>query len=166
MALDNLISIQITEADVVQIKTGIDMINTALKDKVINLTPDERRQYGSIADRNKSLVDKCKDYMSRAPETMPTIIDKAEFEADYKARYQLESPIRDLNMVLEKLQDTKTLLDHDNFNASIAYYRYIKFLAQQNEPGTTSIHQDLKKHYQSRGKTTSDTSSNTPDDQP
>ncbi len=28
-----------------------------------------------------------------------------------------------------------------------AYYRYVKFLADQNEPGTTTIYQDLKQHY-------------------
>ena len=28
-----------------------------------------------------------------------------------------------------------------------AYYRYVKFLAEQNEPGTTTIYQDLRQHY-------------------
>ncbi len=68
-------------------------------------------------------------------------------------------PLRNLKRVIEKLQDTKTLLDHDNFHAAIAYYRYIKYLSNQNEPGTTSIYQDLKQYYQASG--SSSTSDNT-----
>ena len=89
--------------------------------------------------------------MDRIPETLPPTIDKAEFDADYVARKQLEMPHRDLARISEKLSDTKILLDHDNYHNAIAYYRYIKYLAGQNEPGSTSIYQDLRKHYQNSG---------------
>ncbi len=147
MAIDNLISITLTDEEVASINQAIATLNNVLQNKVVNLTPEERRQYGSIADRNKVLVDKCKDYMEQAPETLPVTIDKAEFDADYKARKQLELPLRDLTRIMEKLQDTKTLLDHDNLQASLTYYRYIKYLAQENEAGTSSIYKDLKQHY-------------------
>ena len=156
MAIDNLISISLTDDEVASISTAIESINTVLKDKVLNLTPDERRQYGSIADRNKILVDKCKAYMEQSPHTIPNIIDKTEFDKDYIAREQMEQPLRQLRGVVEKLQDTKTLLDHDNYVAATSYYRYIKFLSTQNEPGITSIFTDLKQHYMHRS-TASDT---------
>ncbi len=147
MALDNLISLTLTAEEVQTINDAIASLNNVLKDKVVNLSPDERRQYGSIADRNKVLVDKCKDYMEQNPETIPPVLDKAEFDRDYAARKQLELPVRSLNRIIEKMQDTKTLLDHDNYHGAMAYYRYIKYLASQNEPGITSIYSDLKKHY-------------------
>ncbi len=159
MALDNLISISFTKAELDQINQSIAQLNQALEGKVVNLTPEERQQYGSVADRNKILVNKCKDYMEQAPETLPGT-EKAEFDADYMARKQQESPFRVLNRIAEKLSDTRILLDHDNFHNAIAYYRYIKHLAGQNEPGTTSIYQDLKKHYQNTG------TNNRDDDQP
>ena len=151
MALDNLIHIEFSEGEINDLNLAINKINEVLQNKVINLSPEERKQYGSIADRNKILVDKCKHYMEQDVETLPRTIDKAEFDADYKARIELEVPLRSLARVVEKLRDTKTLLDHDNFHAAIAYYRYVKYLSTQNEPGTTSIYQDLKKHYQSTG---------------
>ncbi len=152
MALDNLISVTFTDSEVRTIENAIKTINRVLENKVINLTPDERRQYGSIADRNRILVDKCKDYMEQDPETIPRVIDKAEFDRDYKARQQLQKPLMQLARITEKLQDTKTLLDHDNYQASIAYYRYIKYLASENEAGTSSIYKDLKKQYQHQKK--------------
>lgn len=160
MALDNLISITLTDEEVKALNDAVTSINKVLKDKVVNLTPDERRQYGSIADRNKILVDKCKKYMEQNPETIPMVLDKDEFDRDYKAREQMTTPIMQLSQVLEKLQDTKTLLDHDNYQASIAYYRYIKYLSTQNEPGTTTIYNDLKQHYK-RKATTENTPKNT-----
>lgn len=150
MALDNLISVSFTSEELTKISAAIEQINTVLKDKAINLTPEDRRQYGSIADRNKLLVDKAKFYMEKAPTTVPKTIDKAEFDRDYAAREQMETPLRELTMVAEKLRDTKTLLDYDNLQAAQAYYRYVKFLSEQNEPGTTTIYQDLRQHYPGR----------------
>ncbi len=147
MALDNLISVQFTQEELTKIDDAIAQINSVLVGKAVNLSPEERTQYGSIADRNKVLVDKCKAYMEQAPETLPRTIDKAEFDADYQARQQIEKPLRDINRVVEKLTDTKTLLDHDNLQASLTYYRYVKYLANENEAGTTTIYNDLKQHY-------------------
>ncbi|HAT64896.1 MAG TPA: hypothetical protein DCS66_09875 [Flavobacteriaceae bacterium] len=151
MALDNLLSISFTQQELDQITAAVDSLNQVLDGKVVNLSPEERQQYGSIADRNKILVDKCKAYMEQAPETLPRTVDKVEFDNDYIARQQLEIPLRNLNRVVEKLRDTKTLLDHDNFHNAISYYRYVKYLAGQNEPGTTSIYEDLKQHYKASG---------------
>ena len=50
MALDNLISVSFTDEELTKISTAIEQINTILKGKAINLTPEDRRQYGSIAD--------------------------------------------------------------------------------------------------------------------
>lgn len=161
MALDNLISLSFTEEELTQLQSAIDSINQVLQGKVVNLTPDERSQYGSIADRNKILVDKCKDYMDQDPDTIPRTLDKTEFDADYIARKQVEMPLRDLTRVTEKLMDTKILLDHDNYQAAIAYYRYIKYLASESEPGSTSIYQDLKKHFKSVGSSTAEEETNT-----
>ena len=166
MALDNLISVSFTSEELTKISAAIEQINTVLKDKAINLTPAERRQYGSIADRNKLLVDKAKFYMEKAPHTVPKTIDKAEFDRDYAARGQVEAPLRELTMVAEKLRDTKTLLDYDNLQVAQAYYRYVKYLASQNEPGTTTIYQDLKLHYPGGGKKASDKNKKPEDKKP
>lgn len=153
MALDNLISIKLTPEQLEKMENAIAQMNEAFAWLSVNLTPEERRQYGRIADRNQVLVDKIKNYLEQYPNTQPPSFDKDEFEADYKARLQLAKPIRALRGILEKIQDTKTLLDHDNYTAAIAYYRYVKYLSSVNEPGVTHIYQDLRKHYQNAGNT-------------
>ena len=152
MAIDNLISVEFTEQELTILGNALNEIAQLLSGKVINLTPEERKQYGSIADKNKIFVDKCKAYMEQNIDTLPKTIDKHEFDKDYKARQQIEEPLRKLLQLAEMLSDTKILLDFDNYNGSLSYYRYVKFLATQNTPGITSIYADLNQHFQSMGK--------------
>ena len=152
MAIDNLISVEFTDQELTRLGNALNEIAQLLSGKVINLTPEERKQYGSIGDKNKVFVDKCKAYMEQDPTTVPNTLDKHEFDKDYKARQQMEEPLRKLLQLAEMLSDTKILLDFDNYNGSLSYYRYVKFLATQNTPGITSIYADLNQHFQSMGK--------------
>ena len=144
MAIDNLISVEFTDQELTKLGNALNEIAQLLSGKVINLTPEERKQYGSIGDKNKIFVDKCKAYMEQNIDTLPKTIDKHEFDKDYKARQQMEEPLRMVLRIAEMLSDTKILLDFDNYNGSISYYRYVKFLATQNTPGITSVYEDLR----------------------
>ena len=152
MAIDNMISVDFSDQELNKIENALNEVMQLLSGKVINLTPEERKQYGSIADKNKVFVDKCKAYMEQDPTTVPNTLDKHEFDKDYKARQQMEEPLKKLSRITEMLMDTKILLDFDNYNGSLSYYRYVKFLATQNTPGITSIYADLNQHFQSMGK--------------
>ena len=152
MAIDNLISVEFTDQELTRLGNALNEIAQVFSGKVINLTTEERKQYGSIGDKNKVFVDKCKAYMEQNIDTLPKTIDKHEFDKDYKARQQMEEPLRKLLQLAEMLSDTKILLDFDNYNGSLSYYRYVKFLATQNTPGITSIYEDLRQHFQSMGK--------------
>ena len=58
MVIDNIISVSFSDEDVEKMNAAIRMLNEVMEGKTVNLTPEKRRQYGSIADRNKLLVDK------------------------------------------------------------------------------------------------------------
>jgi hypothetical protein len=90
--------------------------------------------------------------MEQDPATVPNTLNKHEFDKDYKARQQMEEPLRMVLRIAEMLSDTKILLDFDNYNGSISYYRYVKFLATQNTPGITSIYEDLRQHFERAAK--------------
>ena len=152
MAIDNMISVDFSDQELNKIENALNEVLQVLSGKVINLTPEERKQYGSIGDKNKIFVDKCKAYMEQNIDTLPKTIDKHEFDKDYKARQQMEEPLRKLLQLAEMLSDTKILLDFDNYNGSLSYYRYVKFLATQNTPGITSIYEDLRQHFERAAK--------------
>ncbi|RZS93873.1 hypothetical protein [Aquimarina brevivitae] len=144
MALENLISISFTEEELTQLDSHLLGIRQILTGKTVNLTPDQRRQYGRIANQNKLIVDKAKNYMEQHPDWIPRFVDKSEFDRDYTARQQVENRVQLLESLSTQLVDTKTLLDHDNYNNALSFYRMLRFLAGENEPGAKSVYEDMK----------------------
>lgn len=147
MALENLFSLEFTETELAKLDQGIALIEGVLAGKTTNLTPDQRQQYGSIAEQNKLFVNKAKNYMEQYSTFVPVFLDKAEFDRDFAARQQLESRFQRLNSIAEQLSDTKILLDFDNYHNAITFYRNVKYLAGENMPGTTVIYEDMKQFF-------------------
>lgn len=160
MAFDNLISLSFSSSDLTTIDQALQSIETILSGKTINLTPDQRQQYGRIAEQNKLFVNKAKSYMEQYPQHVPPFLDKAEFDKDYSAREQIEQRLQRLSSLAEQLSDTKVLLDHDNYHNSITFYRNVKFLSGENVPGTNVIYEDMKQFFVSS--TPTPTSPDTP----
>lgn len=147
MALDNLISLSFSIEELAAIDQALQAIQTALLGKTINLTPEQRQQYGRIAEQNKLFVNKAKSYMEQYAQYVPGFLDKAEFDRDYTAREQIEQRLQRLDSLNEQLSDTKVLLDHDNYHNAISFYRNIRFLSEENVPGTNVIYEDLKQFF-------------------
>ncbi|MFC4163627.1 hypothetical protein ACFOWU_08185 [Epilithonimonas zeae] len=147
MALENLISVEFTNAELTKLDDAISIIESVLLGKTINLTPEQRQQYGSIAEQNKLFVNKAKGYMEQYPQYVPPFLDKAEYDKDYDARQQMESRMQRLNSLTEQFSDTKILLDFDNYHNSLTFYRNVKYVSSENVPGTNVIYDDMKQFF-------------------
>jgi len=156
MALENLISIEFTTEELTALDTHLDGIQQVLAGKTVNLTPDQRRQYGSIGNQNKLIVDKAKNYMEQHPNWIPNFLDKVEFDKDYTARQQMEQRTQRLQNLTQQLLDTKTLLDHDNYTNSLSFYRMMRYLAGENEAGSKTVYEDMKVLFSKSARTASD----------
>lgn len=143
----NLASVVFTSEELQKLDEALQNIENVLKGKTFNLTPDERKQYGSIAEQNKLFVNKCKELMEQYPQFVPSFLDKEEFDRDYQARQQIETRLIRLKTITEQLSDTKVLLDNDNYFNSITFYRNVKFLSGQNVPGIKTLYEQLKQFF-------------------
>ncbi len=143
----NLISITFTSEELQQLDGAIQQIEQIILGKTSNLSQEERKQFGRIAEQNKLFVNKAKSYMEEYPQHVPSFLDKAEFDRDYEARKLIESRLIRLEGITEQLSDTKILLDNDNYNNALTFYRNIRFLSGENVPGTTNIVNDLSQFF-------------------
>jgi len=150
MALENLISLALTPAELTAIDNAITIIETTLAGKVVNLTPEERSQYGRISNRTENWIDKVKGYVGTTPALVPPYIDTTEYSKDYQARQDLKPRLTRLASVFESLDDTQKLISSDLWHNSIAFYRNLKIASQQNVPGSTAIYNDLKIQFPGR----------------
>jgi hypothetical protein len=152
MALENLISIEFTQEELTNLDAHLDGVQQILAGKTVNLTPEQRRQYGSIGNQNKLIVDKAKNYMEQYPNWIPNFIDKAEFDKDYAARQLIENRTLRLQNLAQQLVDTKTLLDHDNYSNTLSFYRMMRYLAGENEAGAKTVFEDMKVLFSRTGR--------------
>ena len=156
MALENLISIEFTQEELTNLDAHLDGIQQILAGKTVNLTPEQRRQYGSIGNQNKLIVDKAKNYMEQYPNWIPNFIDKTEFDKDYAARQLIENRTLRLQNLAQQLLDTKTLLDHDNYSNTLSFYRMMRYLAGENEAGAKTVYEDMKVLFSRTGRPTNE----------
>jgi hypothetical protein len=151
MPLKDLLSSQLSLADIDNIDNAITIIESTVAGKMANLTPGERQKYGSINEQNKLMVKKVKDVHNSHPHFDSAKVNWAEFSADFAMRGLLEKIIIRLQSLVEQFGDTKILHDHDNYQQALDQYSYISYLATQNEPGITSVKEDIAKFFSRTG---------------
>ena len=147
MALDNLISVEFTPAEITTISDALTSIENILKGKVVNLTASQRREYGRLGDKTENFVNKVGIYVDQKPEIVPYFVDKTEVRKDAESRAMLTPILKRMQSVYESIDDTHKLLGWDFYNNVIAIYRNIKMLSKQNVPGINAIYDDLKKQF-------------------
>ena len=52
-----------------------------------------------------------------------------------------------MKSIEEQLDDTKILHDNDNYQQSLSQYSYISYLANENEPGVTTLKEELAQFF-------------------
>ena len=147
MPLKDLLQSQLTPANITAINAALASIENNLSGKTVNLTPDERKKYGSINEQNKLLVNKVNDYRQSQPQFNSPQVDWTEFQNDLAARTALDGFLSRLDSITEQIGDTKILHDNDNYQQSLTQYSYVSYMANENVPGTTTIKEDLGQFF-------------------
>lgn len=151
MINDDLIQVTFTpeekETSDQSLKTLLDIIT--LKAPV--LSNDDRRIYGSVAELNKLKINKARTYMNQFPELVPSFIDRDEFERDFQARSDAEELIMLVEEALRKLTDMKIMLDYDNYQDVLAFYRSVRYSASEKVGNAVTVYNDLKQFFPRTG---------------
>jgi hypothetical protein len=119
---DHFSAAQITEA-----KNLAGKLFTLLSTKTRNLTPKERKEWGSIKEQNKLVAHKVLDYANNQPNLKSPDVDYDELAADWNDRSFLAA-------IISLLQDTITVADNirithdwDTYQASRQDYRHAEY---------------------------------------
>lgn len=144
----NKISVELTAQEKTDLETAIAAIRTILEPKMINLTPAERKELGSIGNERLHWVHKVKEYMTQNPNVVPFFVDATEHDKDFQLFNNLTPYVNQLAQLTDMVSDTKLLAGYDIFQNSLSVYNYIGLLAQQqNIPGITPIYEDLRTEF-------------------
>ncbi|ANH82506.1 hypothetical protein A8C56_17375 [Niabella ginsenosidivorans] len=147
MPITNLISQHLPAENLKAAQDAVDQLETAISSLAVNLTPNDRRKYGSINEQNKLFVNKVADYASAQPALRSAEVDWEEFTKDHQSRIELETMIAKLNNVVNRLNDAKTLYDYDNYQAALTDYAYTSYKAGSSAPGFEVKLNELKQFF-------------------
>lgn len=151
MALDNLISISVTPEEVTSINDAISTIEKVMAGKAVNLTTEQRKNYGRVKYDMEVWVNKVSAYMLSHASLSPSFLDKAEYDKDMSAHAILNPVIDRLQVVLQSMLDTNVLLGSDLYTNSMMYYRNVKIAAKSNATGAAAVFNDLKQQFPGPG---------------
>jgi len=135
---------------------------SALKAYLIALTPAERRKLLKMGDKTLAFVEKICEYAADAPEFVPAFLNVVEMNNDLNNATGLNTVYRPMLETVGNLSDTILASGSDAYKAALLYYNSVKSAAKNNVPNAKAIYEDLKKRFESQGKTVEPSTTATP----
>ena len=129
MSIPRLEGSSLSLQDVQRLTQSVTGIRTAADGKIISLSPDERRKYGSVNEANKLFINKIAEYIAQYPQFVPPTLDPIKFTDDYNYRIEFERIVDQIQAVATMLENAKIAYDYNNYKAALAVYSFIQFLA-------------------------------------
>jgi hypothetical protein len=146
MALDNLISVTFTEAELKEMDDALAVLEKVLKGKAVNLTSEQRVQYGRVKYDMEVWVGKAAGHIYNNAALVPAYVSVDELKLDMAAHAVLNPRIDRMSNILKNLEDTNSVLGADIYNSCMSFYRSVK-VAAGNVPSASNIYDDLKQQF-------------------
>jgi hypothetical protein len=154
MAQQNLVSFQIADKDLADIKAAIDTLKAKLLPNLKALTPTEKKELPKMGDKTTAFVQKTLEYCKSNPDLCPQYLDVAALEVDVKAVETIRNIYAPLLQIVEALDDTMTLSGSEAYSGSLMYYNSAKFGAKSNINGAKTIYEELSSRFPGKPKGT------------
>lgn len=145
--MENLIEVNIPEADMSEINQAITTLNEKLLPHLVNLSPGDRLELPKMGDKTVAFVTKSISHMEENPNLIPKYLEVAPVKVDLAAIEMLRKILSALKNLADMADDTMLLSGSEAYVAALAFYNYIKGAARANVPGAEMIYNDLKKRF-------------------
>jgi len=152
MSIENMGRKHITPALIASIDGALNTLETSLLAITNNFSNEDRKKYGSIAEKNKLLANAVQDWSNNQPTLKSPDVDWAEYEADYADRKFADARIHRFETLLRMLTDFKIAHDYDNYHDAIIDYRHAQYKCLTHTPGYAEKVDYLKQFFPATGK--------------
>lgn len=151
MPFNNFENRHFTPAEVTAVNDALSALESALGSKLANLSAEERKQYGSINEQNKLIVNKVKDYHDTQAGLSAPDVDWDEFNSDYESRTLLQSVLHRIEALQTGINNAKILHDWDNYQAALTDYDYAKYKNSTSATGYETKVKELSQFFTGGG---------------
>jgi hypothetical protein len=144
---ENRISIAFTEAEISDINTAIQTLQSKLFPKLIALTKEDKQSVPKIKEKAVPFMEKSLQYMETNPEFIPPYFDKAEVNKDFDGFRTMTNFLRLLAPTISNTEDTAFLCGSESYQGALNYYNSAKQAAKMNVPNAKAIYEDLSIYF-------------------
>jgi len=150
MSKENVVSIQIPDKELNEIKEQVLAVKGRLQGYLISLKPAERQSIAKMSDKTVPFVEKVTEYVISHPEFVPPFMQTDELMIDIKAYNDLIQIYREIEQLCTQVDDTVMMSGSEAYVASLAYYNSVKQAAKMNVPNAKNIYKDLKQRFEKK----------------
>lgn len=149
MSLQNQVSFTLEENVRKEALAAITTLENLLKDKLVLMDSDTRKQIPRMGDKSIGFVSKSLEYAQSNPDLVPRYLDVEEMKKDYEGVSSLREISGKVTKLSEMVEDTMALSGSEAYSAALAFYHAIKGAAKALVPGAEIIYDDLRARFPS-----------------
>lgn len=151
MAIDNVLQVAFTDAEVKMLNDAIITIEKVLKNKVVQLTASDAHHYGKLGKGTEGWASEVYHDIVSNPMLVPSHIN-AEFWTSNQRAHEILSPLtKKLESITQQMKDTNRVVGYNIVLACNAVYKNAKQLSLQNVVGFKLYYDKWKVQFASRG---------------
>jgi len=150
MSQQDVIAVNIPEADYAEINAAIATLATKLMPHLKVLTVQDRSELPKMGDKTVAFVQKALEYGQKHRDLVPTFLDIAAMSTDVKAIQQLRNLAQGLNPITDALNDSITLSGSEAYQGALVFYSNVKNAARAKAPNAGTVYDDLSARFPSR----------------
>ncbi len=148
MALENMVSVHITDEEMTEIEKAVSALQTVLLPKLITLTVDQRKSLVKMGDGRLPFVNKTLKYVISDPDFAPRYLVIRELQKDIELINTLLPVMNSIKKINTALDDTIMAAGSEAYVASLSYYNGIKQAVKDNIQSAKTIFADLKQLFE------------------
>ena len=147
MAQQDLISVNIPEADLMEIRSAVNTLQAKLLPHLKTLSTQERIELPKMGDKTVAFVQKAYEYGQQNKDLVPAFLDMAAFATDIKSVQTLRELAQSLNPLNDALNDSMTLSGSEAYQGALVFYSNVKSAAKVKAPNAGTIYDDLSARF-------------------
>lgn len=130
--LQNLVTLNLTAADITVLTGALDTIRTTLGDRAVSLTPQQRQELTKMGDKSRTFCEQAVAGIRSNSGSMPADLDVAGLAQDLEDFSKLNAFYTDYLALGEKIDDTLRAVSSDVMTGSIMGVTFLKALNKLN----------------------------------
>lgn len=128
MSQQDLVSLELTAAEIAQLQAALGTIKTILGPRLIALTPQQRSSLVKMGDTGRGYCAKALPALNNNADALPPAFNREELNQDWNGYLGIEPFLDEFGTLAERVEDTRLALSSDIMTGALIGTGFLKAL--------------------------------------